>query len=296
MATYLENILASQEEIIISAEASSISPQKDYLIHLSDSGRAATLEFAAIAMYIKQKLETDYYRSTHGGDYPPENVAPIDWQEIYLELLEMAEVELIPGPQGPPGPTGPAGPQGATGATGQTGTTGPAGPQGATGATGPQGATGPAGPQGATGATGPAGATGATGPAGSEKLIWYLTPIRIYNTAQAFVAGTNYTIPVRGVTDKQNSLIGNTSLTCKFVWYNCTILSAAGSVDYLAVVENPSGQRTGIAVSAGKTRSTGSCSFAGQCALDSSGNMRINVTGLNPTQIFFDVYAECNDF
>ncbi len=85
-------------------------------------------------------LETDVagLATQHAGD-----IASINNQ--------IANIELLPGPQGD---IGPQGPQGDTGPQGPQGDTGPQGPQGDTGPQGPQGDTGPQGPQGDTGADG----------------------------------------------------------------------------------------------------------------------------------------------
>jgi hypothetical protein len=102
---------------------------------------------------------------------------------------QIAQIELLPGPQGPqgePGPQGPKGDKGDKGDTGEQGLQGEPGPQGLPGATGEQGPVGPVGPagpkgdqgiqgiqgekgdKGDTGATGPQGIQGETGPQGEQ--------------------------------------------------------------------------------------------------------------------------------
>lgn len=87
---------------------------------------------------------------------PPTSPLPgsSPWNKVWNLLVDLqnqinnlktqvANIQLIPGPQGPQGPAGPQGPQGETGATGATGATGPQGEAG------PQGPAGPAGADGA---------------------------------------------------------------------------------------------------------------------------------------------------
>ena len=93
---------------------------------------------------------------------------------------QIAQIELLPGPQGPqgePGPQGPKGEKGDKGDTGEQGLQGEPGPQGLPGATGEQGPVGPAGPagpkgdqgiQGIQGEKGDKGDTGDTGPQGIQ--------------------------------------------------------------------------------------------------------------------------------
>ena len=93
---------------------------------------------------------------------------------------QIAQIELLPGPQGPqgePGPQGPKGDKGDKGDTGEQGPQGEPGPQGLPGATGEQGPVGPAGPagpkgdqgiQGIQGEKGDKGDTGSQGPQGEQ--------------------------------------------------------------------------------------------------------------------------------
>ena len=84
---------------------------------------------------------------------------------------QIAQIELLPGPQGPqgePGPQGPKGDKGDKGDTGEQGLQGEPGPQGLPGATGEQGPVGPAGPQGEQGIQGIQGEKGDKGDTGSQ--------------------------------------------------------------------------------------------------------------------------------
>ena len=95
------------------------------------------------------------------------------WNAIKALQKQVANIQLIPGPQGPAGPTGPQGPkgdqglQGLTGPQGLTGLQGPKGEQGLLGQVGPQGEVGPSGPAGPQGPQGESGAQGLVGPQGS---------------------------------------------------------------------------------------------------------------------------------
>ncbi len=84
-------------------------------------------------------------QSTGGLPALEKRVAALEALVTSLQI-ELANIELTPGPQGP------AGPQGPKGDTGETGAQGPAGPQGPKGDTGDTGAQGPSGPQGPAGA------------------------------------------------------------------------------------------------------------------------------------------------
>src|SRR3990167_138353 len=55
------------------------------------------------------------------------------WNAIKALQKQVANIQLIPGPQGPAGPAGPQGPQGESGAQGLVGPQGSIGPQGPAG-------------------------------------------------------------------------------------------------------------------------------------------------------------------
>ena len=119
-----------------------------------------TPEFAVL--YIEQELTENQKRQAR------QNIGATTKEYVDEQI---AEIELLPGPQGP---TGPQGEQGTQGARGPQGETGPQGPQGTQGADGTQGVQGPQGPQGeagiqgADGPQGPQGTQGADGAAGPQ--------------------------------------------------------------------------------------------------------------------------------
>lgn len=93
------------------------------------------------------------------------------WEGVLSRLLQVeatigdlyqqiANIELLPGPQGVPGTQGEVGPQGETGEPGQDGNDGAPGLPGVIGPQGIPGPIGPQGPQGEVGAQGPAGSLG----------------------------------------------------------------------------------------------------------------------------------------
>ena len=125
----------------------------------------------------------------------------------------------IIGPTGAMGPTGPSGgPPGPTGPTGSIGVTGPTGDTGVIGPTGPTGSTGLTGPTGPTGPTGDTGPTGPTGPTGSFAIAPWQTYTPLWTASTT------------------NPVIGNGSVTGRYVTIGATIMGEirvlAGSANF----------------------------------------------------------------
>lgn len=95
----LQKMLAFGDEVTIEPEASSISGKKAYQVNLSDAAISEKLDFASMAMYFKQHIDAQTYYAVNGHSRPKtDDIAPIGYQELFLELLDMAQaLEIVGG-------------------------------------------------------------------------------------------------------------------------------------------------------------------------------------------------------
>lgn len=96
LPTDLEKLEAFGSEVVVKPEASLVD-KKQYSLNLSDDAFSSRIDFATIAGLFKQKIDLQVYRRENNGDYPPEIVAPLPYQELFLEIIEMAEAFQIVG-------------------------------------------------------------------------------------------------------------------------------------------------------------------------------------------------------
>lgn len=95
--TDLERLAAFGTEVNISPEAALIAEKSNFVISLSDNAKKTVTEFASLAVFLKQKdVAQKSYRDD--GVVVPNPVAPIGFQELFLELIEMSkQLEIVGG-------------------------------------------------------------------------------------------------------------------------------------------------------------------------------------------------------
>jgi len=92
----LQEQLAFGHEVTISPEANLISDKKPYIVRLSDNAKTSVLDFATMALFFKQMILAQEANFTD-GTITETPIAPIEFQELFLESLSMGLAYTIVG-------------------------------------------------------------------------------------------------------------------------------------------------------------------------------------------------------